>query len=58
MRTPMKIVVFFASMGLLAAGIYGTTETSQVFEWKKVAPDGSYFIKYADTLDANFPAGL
>ena len=54
----MKIVVFFASMGLLAAGIYGTTETSQAFEWKKVAPDGSYFIKYADTLDANFPAGF
>ena len=46
MKTPTKIVVVFVACGLLAAGIYGTLNITQKFEWKKTSPDGSYFRKY------------
>ena len=57
MTTPGKIIVFLAACGLLAAGIYGTTKTTQKFEWKKLSRDGSYFRSYTDTRDTKFPAG-
>ena len=57
MTTPGKIIVFLAACGLLAAGIYGTTKTTQKFEWKKLSRDGSYFRSYTDARDTKFPAG-
>jgi len=57
MKTPMKIFVFLAACGLLAAGIYGATKTTQKFEWKKLSRDGSYFRNYAEARDSKFPAG-
>ncbi|XP_066923421.1 patched domain-containing protein 3-like isoform X3 [Clytia hemisphaerica] len=57
MTMPMKIIVCFVACGTLAAGIYGTTQITQKFEWKKTAPDGSYFRQYAAVRDDNFPAG-
>jgi len=57
MTTPMKIIVFIAACGLLAAGVYGTTEITQVFEWKKLGRDGSYFVEWADRIEGHFPAG-
>jgi len=53
----MKIFVFLAACGLLAAGIYGATKTTQKFEWKKLSRDGSYFRNYAEARDSKFPAG-
>ena len=57
MKTPVKIFVFLAACGLLAAGIYGATKTTQKFEWKKLSRDGSYFRNYAEARDTKFPAG-
>ena len=57
MKTPMKIFVFLVACGLLAAGVYGTTKTTQKFEWKKLSRDGSYFRSYTDARDTKFPAG-
>lgn len=57
MTIPMKIFVFLSACGLLAAGIYGATQTTQKFEWKKLSRDGSYFRNYAEVRDAKFPAG-
>lgn len=50
METPTKIVVVIVACGLLAAGIYGTLNITQKFEWKKTSPDGSYFRKYVIVL--------
>ena len=57
MKTPMKIIVFLSACGLLAAGVYGTTQITQKFEWKKLSRDGSYFRSYTDARDTKFPAG-
>ena len=47
----------FIALALLGIGIYGTMKITQKFEWKKLAPDGSYFRKFADARDNEFPAG-
>ena len=57
MTRPMKIIVVIIAMGLLAAGIYGTTQITQKFEWKKVGRDGSYFLNFVEARDDNFPSG-
>lgn len=57
MKTPVKIIVFVCACAFLAAGIYGATQISQKFHWKKIATDGSYFRKFADTRDLIFPSG-
>ena len=57
MTVPMRVIVFFAACGLLAAGVYGTTQITQKFEWKKLGRDGSYFRDYANMRDDTFPAG-
>ena len=57
MKTPMKIVIIIFTLALLGIGIYGTTTITQKFEWKKLAVDGSYFRKFADARDVEFPAG-
>ena len=57
MTRPMKIIVVIIVMGLLAAGIYGTTQITQKFEWKKVGRDGSYFLNFVEARDDNFPSG-
>ena len=57
MKTPMKILILFLALALLGIGIYGTTNITQKFQWKKLAPDGSYFRKFANARDEEFPAG-
>ena len=57
MTSPMKIVVVIIAIGLLAAGIYGTTQITQRFEWKKAGRDGSYFLNFVEVRDDNFPLG-
>lgn len=57
MTIPMKVAVFLMACGLLAAGIYGSMNITQKFEWKKLSRDGSYFRKFAEVRDAKFPAG-
>ena len=57
MTSPMKIVVVIIAIGLLAAGIYGTTQITQRFEWKKAGRDGSYFLNFVEARDGNFPLG-
>ena len=57
MASPMKIIAVIIATGLLAAGIYGTTQITQRFEWKKVGRDGSYFLNFVEARDDNFPFG-
>ena len=57
MTSPMKIIVVISAIGLLAAGIYGTTQITQKFEWKKAGRDGSYFLNFVEARDDNFPSG-
>ena len=57
MTRPMKIIVVIIAMGLLAAGIYGTTQITQKFDWKKTGRDGSYFLNFVEARDDNFPSG-
>ena len=50
-----KVVVVIIAMWLLAAGIYGMNKITQKFEWKKLGRDASYFLKFVETKDDNFP---
>ena len=55
MKTPVKVIVFLAACGLLAAGGWGTTQITQKFEWKKLGRDGSYFRNFAEVRDDKLP---
>ena len=57
MTSSMKMIVVIIAMGFLAAGIYGTTQITQKFEWKKGGRDGSYFLNFVEARDENFPSG-
>ena len=57
MTSSMKMIVVVIAMGFLAAGIYGTTQITQKFEWKKGGRDGSYFLNFVEARDENFPSG-
>ncbi|XP_066914671.1 patched domain-containing protein 3-like [Clytia hemisphaerica] len=58
MKTPVRIVVVFLSLVLLAAGIYGTTQLAEKFDIRQLAPDGSYFIDYLDNERMHYPVGF
>jgi len=56
MKTPIRIVVVLISLGLLAAGVYGSFHLDEKFDLKQLAPKGSYFIAHQDTQRENFRA--
>jgi len=58
MKTPVRIVVVLISLGLLAAGVYGTYNLDEKFDLKQLAPDGSYFIAFQNTQREYFPVGF
>lgn len=57
MNKYVRIIVCFVSLGLLAAGIYGTLNLDEKFDLKQLAPDGSYFITFQDKQREYFPIG-
>ncbi|KXJ20037.1 patched domain-containing protein 3 [Exaiptasia diaphana] len=58
MKIPVRVVVVLLSMGLLAAGIYGTLHISERFDRKVLAKDGSYFKLFIAMQEKHYETGI
>lgn len=58
MKIPVRVAVVLLSMGLLAAGIYGTLNISERFDRKVLAKDGSYFKLFIAMQEKHYGLGI
>lgn len=54
MRTEVKCIVVLISLGLFGGGIYGAINTSEDFDMRLLAKDGSSYILFANAQDRYF----
>ena len=57
MKTPVRFLVILMSLGLLAAGIYGTFHLEKKFDSRSVVRDDAYVVDFEDALDAHYKSG-
>lgn len=53
-KKPVKVVVVLVWLGLLAAGIYGTSQMTVEADVNNFIPEGSYLRAWIQTIQENF----
>ena len=54
---PLKIAILIMFAAYLSVSVYGITKLGQGLELKNLVSEESYYYKYREWLDANFPLG-